>query len=258
MSVLKVDHISKSFDGVQAVDGATMGFDRGKITALIGPNGAGKTTLFNVVNGLLPPDEGAVYYEGKNLIGLKPWAVARKGIGRLFQDVHLFDKMTVRANVLSAFPEQRGESILRSVFARWNVARQERALTEQAEELLAFVDLADKADELAKDLSFGQQKLVALARLLAADTEVLLLDEPTAGVNPGLMDRLLGTIEDLADDGKTVVIIEHNMDVVMQIADQVYFMDDGTVESSGLPEDILGDPEVRKAYIGLDISLASA
>jgi len=257
MSTIEIDHISKAFDGVQAVDGATMGFDWGKITALIGPNGAGKTTVFNVVNGFLPPDEGAVYYEDENVVGLKPWAIAQKGIGRLFQDVHLFAKMTVRENVLTAFPEQKGESVLHSVFARWGVTRQERALTERAEELLAFVDLADKADELAEDLSFGQQKLAALARLLAADTDVLLLDEPTAGVNPGLVDRLLGTIEDLADEGKTVIVIEHNMDVVLEISDWVYFMDDGAVTSFGLPRDVLGDPDVRKAYMGLDEEVVS-
>ena len=257
MSVLELDHISKAFDGVQAVDRASMGFDRGKITALIGPNGAGKTTVFNVINGFLPPDEGSVYYKEDDLIGLAPWAVAQKGIGRLFQDVHLFDQMTVQENVQSAFPEQKGESALWSVFGRWAVSDQERTLTEKTEELLAFVDLEAKTDDLAEDLSFGQQKLVAIVRLLAADADVLLLDEPTAGVNPGLVDQLLDTIENLADEGKTVVIIEHNMDVVLEISDWVYFMDDGAVTAFGLPQDVLGDPEVRKSYMGLDDEVVS-
>jgi len=258
MSVLELDHISKAFDGVQAVDRASMGFDRGKVTALIGPNGAGKTTVFNVINGFLPPDEGSVYYQEEDLVGLTPWAVAQKGIGRLFQDVHLFSQMTVQENVQSAFPDQKGENALWSVFRRWKVRGQERKLDERAKELLTFVNLRAKADELAEDLSFGQQKLVAIARLLAADEDVLLLDEPTAGVNPELVDRLLDTIQDLADEGKTVIVIEHNMDVVLEISDWVYFMDDGEVTSFGLPRDVLGDPEVRKAYMGLDEEVTSA
>lgn len=251
MSMLEIDQISKAFDGVQAVDHATMGFDQGKITALIGPNGAGKTTVFNVINGFLPPDDGAVYYEGENLVGLEPWDIAKKGIGRLFQDIHLFGQMTVEENVQSAFPDQKGESALRSVFSRWSVKEQERELAERTEELLRFVNLEEKANQLAEDLSYGQQKLVAIARLLAADADVLLLDEPTAGVNPGLIDRLLTMIENLAGEGKIVVIIEHNMDVVLDISDWAYFMDDGKVTSFGLPRDVLGDPEVRRAYMGL-------
>jgi len=258
MSVLELDHISKAFDGVQAVDRASMGFDRGKVTALIGPNGAGKTTVFNVINGFLPPDAGSVYYKEEDLIGLPPWAVAQKGVGRLFQDVHLFDQMTVEENVQSAFPGQKGESALWSVFGRWAVRKQERELNEKTQELLASVNLEAKAEELAEDLSFGQQKLVAIARLLAADADVLLLDEPTAGVNPGLVDRLLSTIESLADEGKTIVVIEHNMDVVLEISDWVYFMDDGEVTSFGLPRDVLGDPEVRKAYMGFEEEEVSA
>lgn len=256
--MLEIDQISKAFDGVQAVDQATMGFDEGKITALIGPNGAGKTTVFNIVNGFLSPDEGEVYYKGDDLVGLKPWNIAQKGIGRLFQDIHLFDQMTVEENVRSAFPDQEGENVLRSVFNRRSVMEQERELTERTRELLQFVNLEEKATELAKDLSFGQQKLVAIARLLAADADVLLLDEPTAGVNPGLIDPLLDTIENLASEGKIVVVIEHNMDVVLEISDWAYFMDDGKVTSFGLPQDVLGDPEVRRAYMGLGKEVVNA
>lgn len=258
MIPLKVDQISKAFDGVQAVDQATMEFERSAVTALIGPNGAGKTTVFNIISGFLSPDNGKVFYEGENIADLKPWKIAQKGVGRIFQDVRLFNQMTVQENVQSAFSGQKGESVLRSVFTRWKVREQERELSEKVKDLLAFVDLDGSADKLAEELSFGQQKLVAIARLLAADADVLLLDEPTAGVNPSLVDRLLDTIERLADDGKTVVLIEHDMDVVSAVSDCVYFMDDGAVTSSGGVREVLGDPEVRKAYMGLDRNIAGA
>ena len=254
MSILELKHITKTFGGVHAVDSASLGFEQGKVTALIGPNGAGKTTVFNCISGFLTPDTGTVTYRGDDVTGLNAWQIAQRGIGRLFQDVRLFYKMTVLDNVMAAFPDQQGERVWRSVFIRWKVNGQERVLTDRAVELLEFVGLSDKADSLGEDLSFGQQKLVALARLLAADADVLLLDEPVAGVNPGLAETLLATIRRLAVQGKTVVVIEHNMNAVLDVADWAYFMDDGALTSSGLPQDVLADPKVRAAYMGLDES----
>lgn len=251
MSILELENVSKSFDGLRAVDRVSLGFEAGKITALIGPNGAGKTTVFNLISGFLRPDEGAITYRGRNIAGLAPWHIAQLGIGRLFQDVRLFDRMTVKDNVLAAFRKQKGESALMSVIARWKVTKEERLLLEQTMRLLKFVGLADQAEELAENLSYGQQKLLAIARLLAADADVLLLDEPTAGVNPQMVGTLLDVIRRLAAEGKTVVVIEHNMNVVIEIADWVYFMDEGQVVSFGLPNEVLGDPEVRAAYVGL-------
>lgn len=251
MSILELSNITKTFDGIRAVDGISIGFDKGRITALIGPNGAGKTTVFNLISGFLHPDEGAIRYRDRNIAGLTPWRIARMGIGRLFQDVRFFDRMTVKDNVLVGFRKQKGENAFMSVIARWKVTQEEHSFASQALKLLEFVGLADKALDLAENLSYGQQKLLAIARLLAADADILLLDEPTAGVNPQMVEALLDVIRKLATEGKTVVIIEHNMNVVIEIADWVYFMDEGQIVSFGLSSEVLGDPEVRAAYIGL-------
>lgn len=249
--MLELDKVSKSFGGVRAVDRVSALFEPGRITALIGPNGAGKTTLFHLIGGILHPDEGEVRYNGKRLNGLTPWQVARHGIGRLFQDVRVFGKLTVLENVLSAFPHQLGENPLWSLTLRPKVLSQERRLTEQAHQLLQFVGLDDHADAPAESLSYGQQKLLAIARLLAAQSDALLLDEPTAGVNPEMVKELLALLRQLANSGKMIVIIEHNMSIVMEIADWVYFMDQGQIVAFGLPEEVLGDPAVRAAYLGL-------
>lgn len=251
MSILELHSVTKSFGGVRAVDGVSLGFEQGRITGLIGPNGAGKTTLFNLVCGFLRPDAGVMQCRGRVINGMQPWQIARMGVGRLFQDVRLFTRMKAVENVLAAFQHQAGENPLVSLFGRWAVARQEQRQRSRALELLGFVGLADKADDLAEDLSYGQQKLLSIARFLAADAELLLLDEPTAGVNPRMVALLLGVIRKLADDGKTVVFIEHNMNVVVEIADWLYFLDSGRVAAVGSPGDVLGNPEVRKAYIGI-------
>lgn len=251
MTILELVNISKSFGGVRAADNVSLGFGNGKITCLIGPNGAGKTTLFNIITGFLRPDAGSVLYCGKDITNLNPWQVARRGVGRLFQDVRAFNRMTVLDNVLMAFKRQIGESALMSVLIPWKVASEERALIERAGSLLEFVGLTENANDLSEVLSYGQQKLLVIARLLAADHDVLLLDEPTAGVNPQYVKVLLDLIRRLARRGKTVVIIEHNMNVVIEVADWVYFLDRGQVTSFGMPSEVLADPDVRTAYVGL-------
>lgn len=255
---LELEHITKTFGGVHAVEDVSMRFTPGKVTALIGPNGAGKTTLFNLISGQLCPDRGTVCYQGDELTGMAPHRIAERGVGRLFQNIRLFGRMTVLDNVRSAFPDQCGESAWRAVLTRWQVNQQEQTHTESAMRLLEEVGLMDKADELGEDLSYGQQKLAAIARLLAMGADTLLLDEPVAGVNPGLVDTLLNTIRRLADDGKTVTLIEHNMNFVLDVADRSYFMDDGRRVASGQPRDVLANPEVRAAYMGLDESTEPA
>lgn len=249
--MLELREVSKSFGGLRAVDRVSAVFEPGRISALIGPNGAGKTTLFHLIGGVLQPDEGVIRYEGVRLNGLPPWRVAMLGIGRLFQDVRVFRKLSVFENVLTAFPDQRGENPFWSIFLRHRVVWQERRNTEQAKQLLAFVGLLEMADEPAESLSYGQQKLLAIARLLAAGSKVLLLDEPTAGVNPEMVKSILDVLRQLAREGKMNIIIEHNMNVVMEIADRVYFMDDGQIVAEGTPEEVLGDAAVRAAYLGL-------
>ncbi len=251
MTVLELNNLSKSFGGVRAVDRVSMGFRKGRITGLIGPNGAGKTTVFNLISGFLKPDEGKISYQDQTITGILPWKVARMGIGRLFQDIHLFPHMRVVDNILAAFQKQTGENPLLALFVRPKVTAEEKNHRGQTQELLRFVGLSDKANELAENLSHGQQKLLSIARLLAAEADVLLMDEPTAGVSPQMVDKILDLIKRLAENGRTVVFIEHNMNVVIEIADWVYFMDNGQVASFGSPDDVLGDPEVRKAYIGV-------
>jgi ABC-type branched-subunit amino acid transport system ATPase component len=251
MNNLELIDVSKSFDGLKAVDQVSIGLQKGKITALIGPNGAGKTTIFNLISGFIKPDSGQILYRGQNMVGLSPWEIASLGIGRLFQDVRVFSRLTVLDNVLAAFKGQKGEKVMVAILGRGKVLSEEARNKEKALELLRFVGLAEKASDLAENLSYGQQKLLSIARLLAAEADVLLLDEPTAGVNPAMIGQILKVARTLAEQSKTVVIIEHNMNVVVEVADWVYFMDDGQIVSFGLPKDVLGDPEVRRAYIGL-------
>lgn len=249
--VLELKDVTKSFGGLVAVDSASLAFSKGKITGLIGPNGAGKTTIFNLITGFLKPDAGTIHFNGYTINGLPPFKIAQLGIGRLFQDVRVFDKLTALENVLLAKKEQPGENPLVSLFRRKTALDVEKKNMDEARRWLEFVELEEKEDSLAENLSYGQQKLLAIARLLAGGFEVLLLDEPTAGINPQMVKSVLDVIRRLAGEGKTVVVIEHNMSVIMEISDWVYFMDEGKVVTFGLPREILEDPEVRKTYIGV-------
>jgi ABC-type branched-subunit amino acid transport system ATPase component len=241
----------KSFGGVRAVADLSVSFEAGRVTALIGPNGAGKTTLFHLIAGLIHPDGGEINYQGKRIDHIPAYSIARLGIGRLFQDVRIFNKLTTLENVLVAYRGQVGESPLGSVLHRRKVATQERNNLRQAIHYLSFVGLSDLSEARAEDLSYGQQKLLAVARLLAADAEVFLLDEPTSGVNPGMVKEIITLIRQLAAQGKTVVLIEHDMSVVIEVADWVYFMDEGQIVAFGLPDEVLADRNIRAIYLGL-------
>jgi len=249
--MLECIEVAKSFGGVRAVDSVSLTFEPGKVTCLIGPNGAGKTTLFHLISGALRPDSGEIWYKKRRLDGLPPFRVAQLGVGRLFQDVRVFHKLTVLDNVRVAFRHQKGENPLWALVRRPYVSRQERSITREAKYWLEFVGLSGQEQMQAEDLSYGQQKLLALARLMASGADVLLLDEPTAGVNPEMVRLLLDLIRRLSEEGKTVVVIEHNMNVVMEVADWVFFMDNGQIVAFGLPDEVLGDRTVRAAYLGL-------
>jgi len=248
---LTLENLSNSFDGLKAVDGVSLSFGAGRVTSLIGPNGAGKTTIFNLITGFLRPDEGTISYHGNRLDGLPPWRIAQCGIGRLFQDVRVFERLSAMDNILAAGRRQPGENPLASIFSRKKLLEAEKKNREKARKWLQYVGLAEQERAYAEDLSYGQQKLLALARLLNNEAETLLLDEPTAGVQQQMVQSLLDLIRRLAEEGKTVVVIEHNMTVVMEVSDWVFFLDEGKLVSFGLPDDVLGDPEVRKAYIGI-------
>jgi ABC-type branched-subunit amino acid transport system ATPase component len=240
----------KRFGGVVAVDNLSVSFEPGKVTALIGPNGAGKTTLFHLIAGALRPDSGAVVYRGRRVDRLPAWQRARMGIGRLFQDVRIFHRMTAIENVCTACQGQLGENPLLAVLLPRNVVRQEKRNARHARELLETVGISEFENALAQEMSFGQQKLLAIARLIVAGSDVMLLDEPTSGISPSMMDGLQAMIRTLAAEGRTIVVIEHNMDVVLQLADWVHFMDQGQIVAFGSPADVLSDRSVRLAYLG--------
>lgn len=249
--VLEVKGVTKKFDGVTALKDVRCAFMDGKITGLIGPNGAGKTTLFNVINGFMDEDDGQVFLDDQDLTDQPAWHIARMGIGRLFQDVRVFEKMTSFENVVTAAKRQPGENPINALFRPGIVGEREKGFKEEAEQWLEFVELSDLRDAPAEDLSFGQQKLLAIARLLAGNSDVLLLDEPAAGINPEILETILSVIQKLVDQGKTVVVIEHDMHVIEKISDLVYFLEGGEVVTFGRPTEILEDEEIQKAYIGV-------
>lgn len=247
--VLTVNNLTKHFDGTVALDDFSCAFEPGRITSIIGPNGAGKTTLFNVICGFVEPEAGEVRLDSKPICGLKPCRRARRGIGRTFQDLRLIGKMSALENVMLGFRGQRGENFACAILRPPGQRAEERKNHDEAERLLGYVGLAEKKNDLAETLSYGQQKLLTLACCLASKADVLLLDEPVAGVNPELIAKILKILTDLANEGKTVVFIEHNLEVVTNIAHTVVFMDVGRKIDEGAPAKIRNNPRVIEAYI---------
>jgi ABC-type branched-subunit amino acid transport system ATPase component len=247
--MLSVQNVSKKFGGIRALSDLSFEIGSREILGLIGPNGAGKTTFFNVVSGFVPPDGGKVVFKGKDVTGFPPHRIANLGISRTFQDLRLIRQISVLDNVLLLFREQSGEK-LRNVFFDWRKSRdQETVNRKEAMALLEDTGLAQKAGDPAEDLSYGQQKLLSLVCCLAAKSEVLLLDEPVAGIAPEMIERILGIIRKVPAKGKSVILIEHNLDAVMQTCDRVVFMDAGAKVSVGAPEEVRNDPRVIEAYI---------
>lgn len=248
--VVQVEGIRKSFGGIKAVDGLSFELLEGRVTGLIGPNGAGKTTVFNLLTGAIPPDEGTVSLFGQDITGWPIDRVARRGMVRSFQDVRVFPGLSVLDNVRMAVPDQRGESI-RDLFLRpWAVVRDSGRTREAAETALAFVGLEQKRHARVGGLPFGEQKLVALARILAADAQVLLLDEPASGIDTEWVDRMVEIIRRLSDRGLTICIVEHNLHVVERVADRIYFMEAGRVSAGGTMQDLVDDERLVEVYFG--------
>lgn len=247
--MLSIQNATKSFVGVKALsDFSVEVYERG-ILGLIGPNGAGKTTLFNVLTGFISPDSGKVVFKGKDITGAPPYRITNLGISRTFQNLRLIRQVSVLDNVLLCFQDQPGEK-LRNIFFNWRQSRdRENANRKEAIVLLEETGLAHKAGDPAEGLSYGQQKLLSLVCCLAAKSEVVLLDEPVAGIAPEMTERILVTIRGLPSKGKSVILIEHNLDAVMQICDRVIFMDAGAKVSEGTPEEVRNDPRVIEAYI---------
>lgn len=242
MSLLETHDLVKDFGGLRAVDGATLAVEEGSITSLIGPNGAGKTTVFNLVNGLLRPTAGRVVFDGEEITGLRPHQITRRGISRTFQVTRELGDLTVLENLIVQAPA-RGA---RALFGR-SILQRER---ERAFELLDFVGIARLASEDAKRLSYGQKKLMELAAVLMTDPRLIMLDEPAGGINPALLTEIVARIRELNGRGITFLIVEHNMDLVMQISDTVVVMAHGNVLLHGPPDVVQADDAVLDAYLG--------
>jgi len=247
-NILHLEGITKSFDGLKAIDSLDLKVETGTISAIIGPNGAGKTTLFNLMCGYLYPDSGRVIYKDKDITNLMSWERSLLGMGRLFQDIRVFKKLTLLENLLVTFNDS-SENPFKAIFGRRNGKEKEKVKT--AMEWLNFVNLTDMKDTLAENLSWGQQKLLSLARLLCGNFDLLLIDEPVSGVNPDMADVILKKIIELKGLGKTIIIVEHNMEAVEAISDYIYFMDSGKITASGLPEEIFNNQKIMEAYIGI-------
>lgn len=248
--MLQVRGLSKRFGGIVAAEGIDMDLHRGTITALVGPNGAGKTTVFNLLTGAIRPDEGSVKLEGRELIGLGPDRVARLGMVRSFQDVRILPRLSCVQNVMLGVQRQAGENLTALFLQPGRANRVERDTRERAMEWLGFVGMASEADVPAGALSFGQSKLVALARVLATDAAVVLLDEPASGIDTAWVDTMLGLVEAVRDQGRTVCIVEHNLHVVGRLADHTYFMELGRIAAQGTISELTSSPRLAEAYFG--------
>ncbi len=247
--LLVVEKVRRRFGGLLAVDVDHLEVQRGTITALIGPNGAGKTTLFNLLTGFDRPDEGRWFLDGTELTGRSPARIARARMVRTFQLTKSLSRLSVLDNVKLAAVDQRGERFAAAlVRPLWR--RQEREIEARADELLARFQLDHLRDEFAGTLSGGQRKLLELARSLMVEPRLLMLDEPMAGVNPALTQSLLGHITDLRDEGMSILYVEHDMDVVMEISDWIVCMAEGSVIAEGTPDSVADDEAVIDAYLG--------
>ena len=249
--MLAVQEVEKSFGGLKAVDSCTLEVQQGSITGLIGPNGAGKTTLFNLITGFYKPDGGKINFEGEQIEGLPPDEIFHKKMFRTFQITREFEQMTVLENLMIVPPGQIGEKVWNTWIRLKKVKEQEKAIKEQALDVLDFVELTRLKNEYAGTLSGGQKKLLELAKCLMAEPKMVLLDEPGAGVNPTLMNKLAGHIRKLCRDrGMTFFLIEHDMDLVMSLCNPVIVMSEGKKLAEGQPEEIKKDERVLEAYLG--------
>ena len=247
---LTISGVNKRFGGLQALRDCSFSIGPGKIICLVGPNGAGKTTVFNAITGFLKADSGEVSFKEHRLTGKRAQAIVRLGVARTFQNLRLFTDLTALDNVVSALPDQFGEEPIGATFRPFRTSRAQKALRDRAAAILSDVGLSARSDDFVRNLSYGEQKLLSIGRVLATGAELLLLDEPTSGLSGDALESVVALLRRLRGQGRSQLVVEHNTRVVQQIADEVLFLHQGHVMAQGHPQTIIADPALADIYFG--------